>query len=118
MENIIYFVGWNDENGEYNEVKFGRSKVDKYDKEDDSIIDALPKYVIHTYGRYVWDNMIYLQLLELYDADKGWYKMNASDPNNIYPGTKGKTLIVDEERNIVSSLSEEDDKRKPRRRHS
>lgn len=62
--------------------------------------------------------MIYLQLLELYDSDKGWYKMNASDPNNIYPGTKGKTLIVDEDRNIVSSLSEENDKRKPRRRHS
>ena len=103
MEKSIWFVGWKDKEGKYNEVKVVQSQLETMRTKDmgDGEMQPLLKYIVVNHGQYAWDNMIYLQNIELVDEEKGHYEMFVSDVNNIYPGVKGKTLIVDENRNII-----------------
>lgn len=95
VEKSIWFVGWKDKEGKYNEIKVVQSQLET------ESMQSLIKYVVKNYGQYAWDNMIYLQNIELVDEGNGYYEMFASDPNGIYPGTKGKLLLVDENRNMI-----------------
>ena len=106
MEKIIWFVGWKDKDGKYNECKVGDSVIKNYDKEAKNGVDALTGYMVRKYGQYAWDNMIYLQHIDLIDEEKGFYEMFCSDPNDIYPETKNKMFIVDEDRVIVQDITD------------
>lgn len=110
MEKSIWFVGWKNEKGEYNEVKVCQSEIDAmpYEGVGKGDINPLPKCVINKYGQYAWDNMIYLQNIELVNEEKGYYKMHASDPNSVHPETKGRVLIVDENKKVIGEFSEVD----------
>lgn len=120
MEKSIWFVGWKDTEGKYNEVKVGLNQIEPMCTKDtgDGEMQPLLKYIVANYGQYAWDNMIYLQNIKLIDEEKGYYEMFSSDPHNIYPGTKGKTMIVDENRNIIKDISDTIVKRVKRHDHT
>lgn len=108
MEKTIWFVGWKNEKGEYNEVRICQSEIDPYKSFGKRDIDPLTQCVINKYGQYAWDNMIYLQYIELVNEEKGYYKMYASDPHSVYPETKGKALVVDKNKKVVGEFSDVD----------
>lgn len=107
MEKVIHFVGWKNEYGNYKEVKIYDNDAKIYAQEHNILGNALTAYVINKYGQYAWDNMIYLQRIELVDDKNGYYKLHSTDCNKIYPDIYGKILLVNENKQIINTIDNE-----------
>lgn len=113
-ERTIWFLGWNDENGEYIEVKFGQNEVEKYNRSN-GIENEYGKsnwiyhFCINKYGRWAWENMCYLQHIDLINEKEGKYEMFVGLPD-IVRILGGDRFIVDENKNILSDYINTDNK--------
>lgn len=96
----------------YFEVKFGESEVEEYNR-NNGIENEYGKnnwinhFCVNKYGRYAWENMCYLQHIDLVNEREGKYGMFVGIPD-IVRLLGGEHFIVDENKRILSYYDRND----------